>query len=178
MTLFASGLPSITATSGVLPIRTAWLNAGDIPDTVEGLFEELAIAKRAARWQPVSILDVAELLPEPEIDPDQLIRLWPEPPWWHAQALCAVADPKKTIDPNWFGVEGEDNRPALPEVNVRKAREVCEVCPVAPHCLQWAMEWDERFGVWAGTTGRQRTQLRKALREGDVTMGELLSVFT
>ena len=42
----------------------------------------------------------------------------------------------------------------------RRARAVCAVCAVQPECLEYALHLNERFGVWAGTTDKQRRRLR------------------
>lgn len=173
MTLWSPGLPSLTRISELLPIATAWLTPADIPDTVDGLFQELVVAT-SPRWLPVSVLDVAELLPPPVLEPEP-VMLWPASPDWHKDALCAVERPSE-IDPWFFGVDDED-RPALPPAMLRKAREICEVCPAHAQCLLTALTDDERFGVWGGTTGRQRTLMRKALREGRVSIPELLLAY-
>lgn len=38
---------------------------------------------------------------------------------------------------------------------------ICGICPVQEDCLDHAMETNERFGVWGGTTERQRRKLRR-----------------
>lgn len=38
---------------------------------------------------------------------------------------------------------------------------ICGICPVREDCLDHALETNERFGVWGGTTERER---RKQLR--------------
>lgn len=44
-------------------------------------------------------------------------------------------------------------------------RDLCRECPVITWCLEWAMSNNE-FGIWAGTSRRQRRALRAAqLRE-------------
>lgn len=173
MTLFSFGLPSFTPVAGILPVRTQWMTPADIPDTVDGLFQELVVAS-APRWMPVTVLDVAELMPDPVMEPEP-VQHWPAPPDWHKDALCAVANPT-AIDPWFFGVDDED-RPALPPAMLRRAREICEVCPARARCLLTALVEDERFGVWGGTTGRQRTLMRKALKEQRVTIPELLLAY-
>lgn len=42
------------------------------------------------------------------------------------------------------------------------ARAICESCPVRSQCYDHALRHEE-FGVWAGTSERQRRQLRKQL---------------
>lgn len=44
----------------------------------------------------------------------------------------------------------------------RLAREVCEDCPVRIDCLDYALKWKMRHGVWGGTTSGDRRRLRRA----------------
>lgn len=44
----------------------------------------------------------------------------------------------------------------------RQAAQVCHLsCPVQDTCLDYALRADERWGVWGGTTEREREKLRK-----------------
>lgn len=50
------------------------------------------------------------------------------------------------------------------------ARGVCERCPVRPECAQYAVDHNERYGVWAGfnlRAERQRVKLRQWLTGGE-----------
>jgi WhiB family transcriptional regulator, redox-sensing transcriptional regulator len=40
---------------------------------------------------------------------------------------------------------------------------ICGTCPVLDDCLDYAVEAGERFGVWGGTTERQRRRLLREL---------------
>lgn len=42
---------------------------------------------------------------------------------------------------------------------------VCETCPVAEQCLAFAVENNEKHGVWGGRSERSRRVLRRELRE-------------
>ncbi len=44
----------------------------------------------------------------------------------------------------------------------RAALAVCNICPVVEDCLSHALETNERFGVWGGTTERERRKLKRA----------------
>jgi WhiB family redox-sensing transcriptional regulator len=43
---------------------------------------------------------------------------------------------------------------------ISKAKSYCAVCPVRQRCLDWAVTREE-FGVWGGTTARERASLRR-----------------
>lgn len=45
------------------------------------------------------------------------------------------------------------------------AKAVCATCPVKQQCLQFALEVNERFGVWGGKTERERAALRRKRRK-------------
>lgn len=73
----------------------------------------------------------------------------PEP--WTEQGIC------RTVDPDvWFPEVG-CGRPA-----VQTAVKICQGCPVRRECLAAALERNERFGIWGGTTERQRRGMREA----------------
>jgi WhiB family redox-sensing transcriptional regulator len=63
-------------------------------------------------------------------------------------ALCKGQDPSP-----WFPGPGG---------SMDRAKAVCRACPARVHCLEWAMQADERAGVWGGTSPDERDQLRRA----------------
>lgn len=65
---------------------------------------------------------------------------------WQALGLCAQTDPE-LFHPEQGG------SPA-------KAKAVCAKCDVREQCLQWALDHDERNGVWGGLSGRERRKLK------------------
>jgi WhiB family redox-sensing transcriptional regulator len=69
------------------------------------------------------------------------------PPAWTAQGLCAQVDPEL-----FFPEKGG---------STRDSKDVCAVCPVRVECLTWALDHDERHGVWGGLSERERRRLRK-----------------
>lgn len=71
-------------------------------------------------------------------------------PDWMEQAVCAQTDPE-----TWFAEKGGSNR---------EAKEMCARCDVTAKCLAYALENDERFGVWGNTTPTERKKLRKAAK--------------
>lgn len=66
---------------------------------------------------------------------------------WQADALCAQTDPEA-----FFPEKGG---------STREAKRICEDCEVRAECLQYALENDERFGIWGGLSERERRKLRR-----------------
>ncbi|WP_298253500.1 WhiB family transcriptional regulator [uncultured Arthrobacter sp.] len=67
---------------------------------------------------------------------------------WQADALCAQTDPEA-----FFPEKGG---------STRDAKKVCGSCIVKAECLEYALEKDERFGIWGGMSERERRRLRKS----------------
>jgi WhiB family redox-sensing transcriptional regulator len=44
---------------------------------------------------------------------------------------------------------------------VDRAKAICLVCPVADDCLEYALETNQRAGIWGGTTEKERKSLRR-----------------
>lgn len=44
------------------------------------------------------------------------------------------------------------------------AKEICRGCVVRAQCLEYALENFEMFGIWGGTSERQRRRMRRARR--------------
>jgi len=55
-------------------------------------------------------------------------------------------------DPELFYAEGGGS--------VAKAKSICAECSLRPKCLEWAIAREE-FGVWGGTTARERAAIRR-----------------
>ena len=66
---------------------------------------------------------------------------------WQDQALCAQTDPEA-----FFPEKGG---------STREAKRVCVGCEVRSECLEYALENDERFGIWGGLSERERRKLKK-----------------
>jgi WhiB family redox-sensing transcriptional regulator len=47
------------------------------------------------------------------------------------------------------------------EPSIEKAKEICAVCPVVSSCLEYALETNQRSGIWGGTSERERKSLRR-----------------
>src|SRR4051794_24716191 len=66
---------------------------------------------------------------------------------WQERALCAQTDPEA-----FFPEKGG---------STREAKKVCLSCDVRGECLEYALQNDERFGIWGGLSERERRKLKK-----------------
>jgi len=66
---------------------------------------------------------------------------------WQTDSLCAQTDPEA-----FFPEKGG---------STRDAKRICTSCEVKARCLDYALENDERFGIWGGLSERERRKLRK-----------------
>ena len=66
---------------------------------------------------------------------------------WQDRALCAQTDPEA-----FFPEKGG---------STREAKKVCRGCEVRVECLEYALEHDERFGIWGGLSERERRRMKR-----------------
>jgi WhiB family redox-sensing transcriptional regulator len=67
---------------------------------------------------------------------------------WQDDALCTQTDPE-IFFPDKSG-------------STVAAKTVCAACDVREQCLGYALENDERFGIWGGKSERERRKMNKA----------------
>ena len=72
---------------------------------------------------------------------------------WQDRALCAEVDPER-----WFPEKGGSTREAKKVCNGSPGR---PPCPVRAECLEYALEHDERFGIYGGLSERERRRLKR-----------------
>jgi WhiB family transcriptional regulator, redox-sensing transcriptional regulator len=70
-----------------------------------------------------------------------------EQPEWQERALCAETDPE-AFCPEKGG-------------STREAKRICSGCEVRAECLEYALQHDERFGIWGGLSERERRRLKR-----------------
>jgi WhiB family redox-sensing transcriptional regulator len=70
-----------------------------------------------------------------------------QPVEWQAKARCSEVDPEI-----FFPERGGSSK---------AARSVCSMCDVRANCLEYALNNKEQFGIWGGTSERERRRLRK-----------------
>jgi len=66
---------------------------------------------------------------------------------WAKQAKCLQAEPD-TFFPEKGG-------------STREAKRICALCDVRAQCLDYALDNDERFGIWGGLSERERRKLKR-----------------
>jgi WhiB family redox-sensing transcriptional regulator len=66
---------------------------------------------------------------------------------WMLEARCLDADPEA-----FFPEKGG---------STREAKRICGICPVQQECLEYALERDQRFGIWGGMSERERRRLKR-----------------
>jgi WhiB family redox-sensing transcriptional regulator len=70
---------------------------------------------------------------------------------WRDEGAC------RQVDPDEFFAKSTHA--------VRKAKRVCDGCPVRQQCTQFALDNDERFGVWGGLSQKELRALRSRRKQ-------------
>ena len=71
---------------------------------------------------------------------------------WRQHAICRDTDPDLFFP---IGTTGQ----AL--VQIDRAREVCNQCPVKVDCLEFALETNQDSGIWGGASEEERRVIRR-----------------
>lgn len=74
-----------------------------------------------------------------------------DPQAWREQALCAQVG-----DLPFFPAKGE---------SAAEGKAVCAGCDVREQCLAYALENNERFGIWGGKSERERRAILNGMAE-------------
>jgi WhiB family redox-sensing transcriptional regulator len=74
-------------------------------------------------------------------------------PHWADDGEC------RNIDPEYF-FDDHDTEADFPNPTAYLA---CSRCMIQSQCLQWALDTDEKHGVWGGMTRRQRLKVRRPI---------------
>lgn len=72
----------------------------------------------------------------------------PDEPWMDSAACASVGGD------SWYPEKGG---------STGKAKKICFVCPVCEECLAYALNRDERFGIWGGHSERERRRLKRGI---------------
>lgn len=73
---------------------------------------------------------------------------------WRETARC------KELDPELFFPVGT-NGAAM--VQIETAKSVCVSCDVREVCLSYALESNQEYGIWGGTTEEERRHIKRDL---------------
>lgn len=76
---------------------------------------------------------------EPDVAPD-----------WKDRAAC-IGYPNTLFFPAQDATRGQ----------IERAKAICSVCPVTEPCLEYALETNQRSGIWGGTSEDQRKSVRR-----------------
>lgn len=83
--------------------------------------------------------------------PRPIATLWE----WQESAACRATDSSRFFSPT--GERGEARRE-----RERRARALCDACPVREECARFALTIGEEHGIWGGTTSQERiAELRR-----------------
>ena len=86
---------------------------------------------------------------------------------WRQRAACSGMD---TSD---FYPGDRERGPTLAR-RERRAKQVCARCPVIQECLAWALDEREPFGVWGGTSAKERARMLQIRDRRDRSRGSRL----
>jgi len=81
---------------------------------------------------------------------DDLPKPLPPPGDWHGRGLC------RWVRADFFPLVGQD---------AADARRICVCCAVREDCLEYAVRYRIRFGIWGGKTFDERRKLRRRTQE-------------
>ena len=90
--------------------------------------------------------------------------------WWERYTAPDFGVPVP-CQPTYKGYKVMGIDPWFPEdeyvdgsLEVRAAKDVCESCPMARACLDYAQEAGVPYGIWGGTTPHERRELRRKVK--------------
>jgi WhiB family transcriptional regulator, redox-sensing transcriptional regulator len=71
---------------------------------------------------------------------------------WRQRAACSG------MDTSVFYPGERERGPTLAR-REKRAKQICAQCPVISNCLKWALDAREPFGVWGGTSAKERARM-------------------
>jgi len=73
---------------------------------------------------------------------------------WRNDAIC------RDTDPDLFFPIGTTGQALL---QIDRAKQVCDECPVKVKCLEFALETNQDSGIWGGTSEEERRDIRRQI---------------
>ncbi len=127
------------------------LNDFTLFDEAAGLFDE-------PLTESAEIIDLRKFLiaglAADAADDDAIAGRVPEDLDWQDDGLCKESDPEA-----FFPEKGG---------STKQAKAVCKRCPVTEKCLQYALDNDERHGIWGGKSERERRLILNGTAESSL----------
>jgi WhiB family transcriptional regulator, redox-sensing transcriptional regulator len=68
---------------------------------------------------------------------------------WREFARC------RGVDPEIFYPVSDEEEAA------DEAKAICALCPVREPCLEFALETNQKYGIWGGLTDKERASLKR-----------------
>ncbi len=97
---------------------------------------------------------------------------------WYVDAACRGLAPEVATALFYPTIESDniDIPPRAADVFVPDdAKDLCDGCKVRCPCLEWALQ-SEDWGVWSGTSARDRRVIRHRIANGETTLDEVLAI--
>jgi WhiB family redox-sensing transcriptional regulator len=95
---------------------------------------------------------------------------------WQRRAACRDADPElffsKHICADDCAPDCQGRKEAGRHARIRAAKAYCDECPVAIDCLLWSIDTGQQFGIWGGSTERERRRMAKHRLSGSMATYE------
>ena len=74
---------------------------------------------------------------------------------WQEDAACREFD-----NVLFFGAEDGESELER-QTREAHAKTICNSCPVKQPCLEFAMETNQKYGIWGGLTAKERASLKR-----------------
>jgi WhiB family redox-sensing transcriptional regulator len=74
-----------------------------------------------------------------------------------------------TISPEtdyWYPEEDDEDK----ALKIETAKAICSQCPVLDECFEYALEYEDEFGIWGGKTPRERRAYKRKLAKANGTV--------
>jgi hypothetical protein len=84
-------------------------------------------------------------------NPERILAI--ERPGWQTDSLCRGSDTPEIFFPSPGDTEA-----------LKAAKATCGQCPVVQQCLVYALDNNERYGIWGGKSTRERLLILRAKR--------------
>ena len=74
---------------------------------------------------------------------------------WQEDAAC------RTYENTLFFGDDEGESELEKQARESEAKAICRTCPVQEPCLEFALDTNQRYGIWGGLTDKERSALKR-----------------